>query len=517
MILPRAVRCVALILGLGAASAAAEVVELRSTGGGLSVSGELLGYDGAFYRILTEHGVLTLEGARVSCEGAACPDERQFVADATFSGARSMVEVLLPALVESFAARQGLTAERAEEAGQSLFLLRDDGGEVVGRFRLRAGSSAEGFADLVAEEADVAVSLREPTAQERAMAESVGYGDWPAARWSRIVALDGLVPLVSIANPVTEIDFNTLAALFAGNITNWADLGGGDAPVRLHLLAPDATLTQEFVSWVLEPAGLELSDAVTHHDNAATLAAVVAEDPNAIGIGTFSDIGNAAPVALAGLCGFTAEVTERTLKTEDYPLTAPLFLFLPPRRLPLLVQQFLAYATSPAAQPVVRRSGFVDQFPEAVPLDAQGLRFASAIARAGEDTGLDELQRMVAALSGRDRLTLTFRFENGSSELDAQSRSNVTLLARALERGIFDGRDMLFVGFSDGQGPASANRRLSRDRARTVRAAVEAALGAAALEPVRLGTDGFGEAMPMACDDSAWGRQINRRVEVWLK
>ena len=27
----------------------------------------------------------------------------------------------------------------------------------------------------------------------------------------------------------------------------------------------------------------------------------------------------------------------------------------------------------------------------------------------------------------------------------------------------------------------------------------------------------FGEALPMACDDSEWGRQVNRRVEVWLR
>jgi phosphate transport system substrate-binding protein len=28
---------------------------------------------------------------------------------------------------------------------------------------------------------------------------------------------------------------------------------------------------------------------------------------------------------------------------------------------------------------------------------------------------------------------------------------------------------------------------------------------------------GFGEAMPLACDDSALGRHANRRVEVWLR
>jgi len=32
-----------------------------------------------------------------------------------------------------------------------------------------------------------------------------------------------------------------------------------------------------------------------------------------------------------------------------------------------------------------------------------------------------------------------------------------------------------------------------------------------------LDVDAFGETMPMACDDSDWGRQVNRRVEVWVR
>ena len=34
---------------------------------------------------------------------------------------------------------------------------------------------------------------------------------------------------------------------------------------------------------------------------------------------------------------------------------------------------------------------------------------------------------------------------------------------------------------------------------------------------VTLAADAFGEALPIACDQSAIGRQLNRRVEVWLR
>jgi phosphate transport system substrate-binding protein len=47
--------------------------------------------------------------------------------------------------------------------------------------------------------------------------------------------------------------------------------------------------------------------------------------------------------------------------------------------------------------------------------------------------------------------------------------------------------------------------------------AVKTAAVTANLDRVDIGVDAFGEALPMACDDTAWGRQANRRVEVWVR
>ena len=115
------------------------------------------------------------------------------------------------------------------------------------------------------------------------------------------------------------------------------------------------------------------------------------------------------------------------------------------------------------------------------------------------------------------RLSLSFRFETGSTRPDAQSRSNIQLLARALEAGTYDTRKLLFIGFSDGQGPASGNLKIAAARARSVMRAVIEAAETANLDRVELAADAFGEALPMACDDSAWGRGVNRRVEVWVR
>lgn len=150
-------------------------------------------------------------------------------------------------------------------------------------------------------------------------------------------------------------------------------------------------------------------------------------------------------------------------------------------------------------------------------MNVQGDRLANAITAAGSEVPLEELQRLVSRLDGLQRLTTSFRFEPGSTRPDAQSRSNITQLARSLEAGAYDARELVFVGFSDGDGPASGNRSIAKKRAEAVRDAVIAAAETANLERTEIEIAAFGEALPMACEDQRWGRQVNRRVEVWVR
>jgi phosphate transport system substrate-binding protein len=276
-------------------------------------------------------------------------------------------------------------------------------------------------------------------------------------------------------------------------------------------------LSQAIVDQVLAPVGLELAPDITRHALPAELADAVGRDIFAIGITSFAEQRGTEVLTLGGNCGFALDAARRTIKTEDYPLTAPMFLYFPARRLPLITREFLAFTRSQTAQFVIRRAGFVDQAPEEIPVEEQGNRFANAIIVAGGETSLEELQRMTATLVPMARLTTSFRFEAGSIRLDAQSRSNVQQLARALEQGQYDSRRLMFVGFSDGEGAARANREIALRRAEAVRRAVTAAAVTANLPRIDLRVDAFGEAMPMACDDSEWGRQVNRRVEVWVR
>ncbi|MGR3548747.1 MAG: substrate-binding domain-containing protein [Roseovarius sp.] len=498
--------------------ALAQDVTLRSHDGAVEISGNLLGFDGEFYRVDTIYGELTVDGSGVACEGPGCPDLEHYVARLVFSGAPTIGRVLMPALIEAFGIRGGYEVTREDISPQELvFTLHQGDGTLVGEFVFRLTNTDEGFADLLANEADIALTLREARQDEITRAREAGLGNLMAPGQVRVLALDALIPVVAPSNSVQGISLRELAQVLSGEITNWVALGGPDAPIDVHLWDASTGIGQASVDQVLRPDGRDvIANAVRHPDGFA-FAEAVARDPFAIGLTTRSEQGDTWELALTGDCGFALSATRRAVKTEDYPLTAPLFIYLPARRLPKLGREFVTYLRDPSAQLVIRRAGFVDQTPEEIEINAQGDRFANAIAQAGAEVGLEELQRMVRVLGPLKRLTTTFRFEAGSIRLDAQSRSNAEQLARAMELGHYDARRLVFVGFSDGDGPAGTNRDIALRRAETVQRAVMRAAETANLERIGLELDAFGEAMPMACDDTAWGRQVNRRVEVWVR
>ncbi|WP_299026503.1 phosphate ABC transporter substrate-binding/OmpA family protein [uncultured Sulfitobacter sp.] len=499
----------------------AQDITLTSRDSKVELSGTLLGFDGEFYRVQTEYGELTVDGSGVLCSGPACPNLQDFVAELSISGAPTLGAIVMPALIEAFAQKNDYLTEREEGADPTSFtylIRRAEDGKLAARFFFRVTNTDEGFADLLADEADIVMSLREIRPEERSRAREAGLGDMTGINRSRVLALDAIVPVVSGSNPVQGISPADLAQVLAGRITNWQALGGPDVPIDLHLPDDASGLGQAIVDQLLLPAALSgLSETATRHASPVALAQAVAADTFALGLTSYAERRETQALMLTGSCGFSMQASRRTIKTEDYPLTAPMFLYFPARRLPRLAREFLAFTRGPAAQIVIRRSGFVDQTPEEIAVEQQGNRFANAIAKAGSEITLGELQRMAATLTPMARLSTSFRFEAGSIRLDAQSRSNVQQLARALEVGQYDARRLLFVGFSDGNGAAEANRDIALRRADAVRRAVSEAAEAANLGRVELGVDAFGEAMPMACDDSAWGRRANRRVEVWVR
>ena len=119
-------------------------------------------------------------------------------------------------------------------------------------------------------------------------------------------------------------------------------------------------------------------------------------------------------------------------------------------------------------------------------------------------------------MDGAERLSLTFRFEGGTMTLDAASSDSLVDLAQMLEAGLFKGQALVLAGFSDGSGSAKANLDLAQNRADAVLVALRRLVPGLPEDQLPR-VESFGQALPMACDETGAGRRLNRRVELWVR
>ncbi len=117
----------------------------------------------------------------------------------------------------------------------------------------------------------------------------------------------------------------------------------------------------------------------------------------------------------------------------------------------------------------------------------------------------------VQAVSGARRLSLNFRFLSARYDLDSKALRDLERMVDFLQENGGANGEVILAGFADSDGDYRMNCDLSRDRARTVQAELRSR-GINARQAL-----GVCEEMPVASNDSEWGKGKNRRVEVWIK
>ncbi len=149
--------------------------------------------------------------------------------------------------------------------------------------------------------------------------------------------------------------------------------------------------------------------------------------------------------------------------------------------------------------------------------DAESAREQAEIARmraeaAQQDT--DELRRQIEELNARETdrgLVVTLGdllFATGRADLTGAAMPNLDKLATFLQE--YPDRTVLIEGHTDSVGSESSNFQLSQRRADSV----QSYLVRQGIAAGRLSTAGLGQGSPVAGNDTATGRQQNRRVEV---
>jgi phosphate transport system substrate-binding protein len=384
-------------------------------------------------------------------------------------------------------------------------------GKRIASVDLRSHGSGTSFPALLSGAAEIGASSRPVKPEELKSLNDAGRSVQP-----HVLALDGLLVLVSPSNPISELSLDEIAKIFSGQITDWLQLGRAPGPINLYARDNKSGTFDTFDTLVLKPANAKLAASAKRLESSAELSDSVARDPDGIGFVGFAYLRNAKALAIRSVCGMSSAPTQFNVKTEEYPLARRLYYYTTDKTNSPIAKSFLDFAISDSAQKIVSGTGFIDQTADSLSFSEQADRIALALKAPPEDFDIVSMKQLIALIRGAKRLSITYRFEKNSGELELRAKQDVQRLARLLKNGELRGKELLLIGFADSTGPFAANAVISLARASAIRDALIKAAGGAA-DPAKLIVKAYGELMPVDCNTTEEGKTKNRRVEIWVK
>ncbi len=500
-------------------SAAADTVTLKSADGTVNLVGEFIDFKDDLYIIRTTLGNLRVSASRVSCEGAACPVFETASADTNIVGSDSIGLGVMPILMSGYAAFLEAEPTVVATGNEGDFLasfIGDNGyGDELGSYLVTSTSSRNAFQSLLEENADIGMSARRITPKEARELKAAGAGNMISPEQEHILAIDSVVVITHPDNPVAQLSTSELGAIYSGEVTNWREVGGPDQKISVIGRQETSGTSAAFYRQILgEQSEWKFAPDIEVAETSNEVAAMVNDNPGAIGFVGYAFQRGAKPMNLVNECGIPLKPDAFAAKTGEYPLQTRLYLYNRADAAGELGSEFMSYATSSAADAVIAKAGFIDF---GIDLREQGMDSDRATTLLSQQTDAYEgsvIREMMGEMIEHDRLSTTFRFSTGSSRLDKRGERDMDRLIEFLEEQP-EGTQVRLVGFTDSQGAFDANRNLAFKRSSKVKSALED-FGGDRISHVEIATSGYGEIAPAACNTDEDGRAINRRVEVWI-
>jgi phosphate transport system substrate-binding protein len=408
-------------------------------------------------------------------------------------GSNTVGAKLAPMLVAGLFEAKGLQSVRIAPAGkenEQRVTALDERGKTI-QALVAAHGTGTGFAGLKDGTADLAAASR-PIKQSEAQSLAA-LGDMRSAESEQVIAIDGLAVIVHPDNPVQSLSVEQVARLFSGEIANWRELGGANAAVELHARDDQSGTYDTFKELVLGSQGKTLATNATRYESNDALSLAVSRRNGAIGFVGLASVGKSKALAITDGDSQPMPPTTALVATEDYPLSRRLFLYADPQKQSKWTREFLTFVHSPAGQAIVEKTGYVAQAIAPIRLPAQ----------AAMPAAYQQLAREA------QRLTVNFRFAEGSAQLDNKAQRDVQRLIDYLNSHDKQMNAAVLVGFGDARNDPARTALLSKLRAMAVRR--ELARGGILVKEI----NGLGDQLPVASNSEA-GRIKNRRVEVWV-
>lgn len=409
-------------------------------------------------------------------------------------GSNTIGAALGPALVKGLMEHQGLQAVRiepAQGANEQRVTGKTRQGKTVS-IEVAAHGSSTGFTALKNATADLAASSRPIKDSELVDLESLGDLKSPEAE--QVIAIDGLAIILNPQNPLNALNTEQLAQVFNGEISTWEALGGIGGPIHLYARDDQSGTYDTFKELVLRLRGKPLAAGAKRFESSEQLSDAVSQDPQGIGFIGLPYVRQAKAVAIVDGDSQPMLPLNSLIATEDYPLSRRLFFYLPPSGHNPWAKALVDFTQSSKGQAIVAASGFIAQQVQAIAVEPRA--------------SMPEDYQAIAR--DAQRLTVNFRFEEGSASLDNKARQDLQRVVAYLKSHDKLDKQVTLVGFGDAKNDPQRAALLSKLRAMAVRR--ELVKNGVVLRDIR----GFGAQMPVAANTADEGRIKNRRVEVWV-
>ena len=168
-----------------------------------------------------------------------------------------------------------------------------------------------------------------------------------------VVAIDGIAIIVNPENPVTDLTIEQIGQLYKGEITNWKELGGNDAPVVL-IGREAASGTRDGFESITDTA--DMCKYTQELTSTGDVVQTVASNPNAIGYASLASVKDT--VKAIDVEGVTP--TTKTIQNGTYKVQRN-FVFVTKKNTELTgaAKTFFDFATSSAADELIEKAGAV--------------------------------------------------------------------------------------------------------------------------------------------------------------
>jgi phosphate transport system substrate-binding protein len=231
------------------------------------------------------------------------------------------------------------------------------------RVRVKGGGTGSGLAALVGGRAEIAYAERPLKGSEIASARDQGL-----LLTGHSVAIDGVAVVINPANPAAEATKPVLAGVFAGDLDEWADLGGPSHKISLYCQRPASRASELFKLTVM--GDVKPAERCKVVSGPRGLSQALEADPYGIGYARLSEAqddetlkvlklgrGKGVP-SLNPMRADGKWINPAVVSGGDYPLARTLYLYTQTNPSEP-VQQFLDWVLSPEGQALVEKEGYV--------------------------------------------------------------------------------------------------------------------------------------------------------------